>query len=630
MNSLVMNKYIISVGFSVVLLLLFVISITSLTRMHVLKTHVNKIVKENNVKTELAYKMLNAARERVVALQTMYLTNDPFVREDSYSRFNSLASDFMQARTELLRMPLSNSEQALINYTFPLTREASIKQQEFAELLLDDQDADIQTLMNQYIMPVQQAVRESLFKLVKLQQASSQHSFSETMRVYREGYILMLVAGISATLLGLSIAFIVFRHITRTEALLLDAKNLAETANNAKTDFLANISHELRTPLNAVVNMSHLLMDTKLTVEQKELVTTVSQSGDEFLRLIDSILDFSKIEAGKLILQPKVFKLKDLIDDIMTDTRAKAKAKHLNLTLLYDEKAPKQLIGDVERLHQVLNHLLDNAVKFTEQGEVLLSLTTRPVNAISETASEDKKEIELYITVKDTGIGIPFERRERLFQPFTQADTSSTRRHGGTGIGLALCQQLCQLMGGTLWVESQPGHGTTFHLTMTLEVVTDKHKINTTQVPTAPISHLRILLVEDNQTNQKVAQLILRKLGYEIDIVSNGLEGVEAVNQHLYDIVLMDIQMPELDGLEATREILDSWPIGQRPYIIAMTAHALQGDREKCLAAGMDDYIAKPVKLEELEAAIIRWQDWCKNRQTKPQVRKEIYRSEKT
>ncbi|MCV6637097.1 ATP-binding protein [Candidatus Albibeggiatoa sp. nov. NOAA] len=626
MNNLVSNKYIITVGFSVVLLLLLVITITGLARMHVLKTHVNQIVQENNVKTELAYNMLNAARERVVALQIMYLTDDPFIREDAYVRFNSLASDFMQARSELLHMPLSNSEHALINYTFPLTREASIKQQEFAEFLIDEQDVDIQTLMNQYIIPVQQAVRESLSKLVKLQQKSSHQAFTETMKIHNEGYILMLMSGILGILLGLGIAFIVFRHITRAEAQLLEAKNAAETANMAKSDFLANISHELRTPLNAVVNMSHLLMDTKLTVEQKELVTTVSQSGDEFLHLIDSILDFSKIEAGKLVLQPKIFKLRTLIDDLMDDTRNKAKSKHLNLTLLYDDQAPERIIGDMERLHQILTHLLDNAVKFTEQGEILLSLTTRSVKEKPNVLKPNKQQIELYITVKDTGAGIPVERRERLFQPFTQADTSSTRRHGGTGIGLALCKQLCQLMGGTLWVESEVHYGTTFHLTVILDMVTDKHKANTTHTaPLSSLTNLRILLVEDNQTNQKVAQLILRKLGYEIDIVSNGLEGVEAVNQHLYDIVLMDIQMPELDGLEATRKILDNWPIGQRPYIIAMTAHALQGDREKCLAAGMDDYIAKPVKLEELEAAIRRWQEWSMHREMKTQIRQEIH-----
>ncbi|MEK7989459.1 MAG: ATP-binding protein [Thiotrichaceae bacterium] len=626
MNNIVTNKYIITIGFSVVLLLLFVITLTGLARMQVLKNHVNEIVQENNVKTELAYTMLNSARERVVALQIMYLTDDPFVREDSYMQFNNLASDFMQARSELLRMPLSNSENALINYTFPLTREASIKQQEFAELLIDDQKTDIQILMNQYIIPVQQAVRESLFKLVKLQKTASNNAFTETTQIHREGYILMLVAGISGILLGLGVAFMIFWHITRTEELLLDAKNAAETANNAKSDFLANISHELRTPLNAVVNMSHLLMDTKLSVEQKELVTTVSQSGDEFLRLIDSILDFSKIEAGKLVLQPKVFKLKALIDDMMEATRNKVKSKHLNLTLLYDGKAPERLIGDMERLHQILAHLLDNAVKFTEQGEVVLSLTARAISNKSEDMNRTQQQTELYITIKDTGIGISPERRERLFQPFTQVDTSSTRHHGGTGIGLALCKQLCQLMGGTLWVESEIHYGTTFHLTVILDTITDKHKTNLIHaVPIAPITNLRILLVEDNQTNQKVGQLILRKLGYEIDIVSNGLEGVDAVNQHLYDIVLMDIQMPELDGLEATRKILDSWPIGQRPYIIAMTAHALQGDRERCLAAGMDDYVAKPIKLEELEAAIMRWQSWTANRENKTQIRQEIY-----
>jgi CheY-like chemotaxis protein len=356
--------------------------------------------------------------------------------------------------------------------------------------------------------------------------------------------------------------------------------------------------------MNAVIGMSQLLLDTELNTEQRELVSTIYSSGDTFLNLIDDILDFSKLEAGSLKLEEENFDLYELIETCLEKVAAKAHAKNLDMTLAFDEHTPTQVFGDRNRLQQIVHHLLDNAIKFTDSGDIRVKMVSRLLN---------EQRLELYFTVQDTGVGIPIERLDTLFQSFSQVDASRTRRYGGTGIGLALCKQLSQLMGGTMWATSQVGDGSTFHFTVVLTPLS-LPVIEPEETPEVellveeePPEHVRILLVEDNKTNQKVAQLILRRLGYEIEMVDNGQEAVEAVEQTVYDVVLMDIQMPELDGIEATRRIHERWPPGQRPYIIAMTAHALRGDREKCLAAGMNDYVSKPVKPEALAAALERW-----------------------
>jgi PAS domain S-box-containing protein len=375
----------------------------------------------------------------------------------------------------------------------------------------------------------------------------------------------------------------------------------ASAANRAKSAFLANMSHEIRTPMNGVVGMAQLLLDEPGGANQREYAETILRSAEALLVLLDEMLDFSKIEAGKLELESVDFEPKVVLEDTVKLLSGKAKDKDLTLTVHVEPEVPELLRGDPGRLRQVFTNLIGNAIKFTEQGEVC---------AVLAVASSNRKGVVLHGSVRDTGIGISREAQRRLFEPFTQADASTTRRFGGTGLGLTISKQLVELMGGEIGVESEPGAGSTFWFTACLRRG-ERHRPRAEPeaagaAASALARNLRVLVAEDNVVNQRVVTAMLGRLGARVDLAADGIEALEALARSRYDVVLMDCQMPRLDGYTAVRRLRsgESGALDPAIPVIALTAHALAGDREKSMAAGMDDHLSKPLELDQLERAL--------------------------
>ncbi len=499
-----------------------------------------------------------------------------------------------------IRIILDHSAAAI---TLTDEQERIITWNRYTEQMLDKSKDDL------YLQPVSVLYPPSEWEKIRaadIRKSGSRHHF-ETFALKKDGTLIDV--DLSVNILKDSNGSIVgsvgiMQDITerkRVEQMLVKAKIAAEEANNSKSLFLANMSHEVRTPMNTILGLVDLTLDTQLSPEQRDNLTTIKNAGDILLSLLNDILDLSRVEAGKIQLENIELSIPNILQSVCKGLEVLSRNKKIELVRYVDENIPSTLIGDPVRIRQILVNLINNAIKFTFQGQIV---TTVKLLDVTDTVCQ------LQFSVKDQGVGIPQDKLETIFEAFTQADASTTRRFGGTGLGLAISKRLVEMMGGRIWVESEEFQGSTFIFTAKFRIGQNGQaavlpEVNQATVAAKEAKAVKILLAEDNLVNQKIAAKMLEKKGWFVKGAENGKQVLEYLEQEPFDVILMDAQMPVLDGFEATRLIREAEKkTGKHIPIVALTAHAMAGDRQKCLDAGMDGYVTKPIDRQKLYEAV--------------------------
>ena len=585
------SKLILTSGFAVVVLVITALTYTWGLHVSESKKNINVIFGEQK-QSRLLIAMRDAARKRAIHLHRMITLTDPFERDEEFMKFNAAATDFVVARNELLGMEeIASQEISIWNKARPQIVEGQASQQETAELILQERLDEANQLLLSKVIPIQNKVNETLSAMFGVQKDNAYKAYETAIARNERILWIAILSGSSAVIMTIFIAIIVVRRTVHAEGSLDEARVAAQNATEMKSQFLANMSHEIRTPLTAVIGYADTMLEQNISEDDRNhTARRILNNGKHLLHIINDILDISKIEAGQLSIEKIAVQQVKLIKDVEWLIGNSIKEAGLQFNVNYVFPLPDQIDTDPTRLKQILLNLLSNAKKFTSEGNI--SLTVRYLS----------KSKQMCYEVEDTGIGMTAEEQQKLFRPFTQADDSTTRQYGGTGLGLYISRQLAQMLGGDLVCRSEKGRGSHFIVTIDASLSENFRFIESLDASASfhdnvdrgeiPSLQGNVLLAEDNPDNQRLISMYVKNTGADIVVVSNGEEAVEQAVAHSFDLILMDMQMPVMGGAEAVKWLRDT---GNQVPIAMLTANAMKEEKDRCINLGANSFLTKPI-----------------------------------